>query len=150
MTLEDILVFTEASIRKYFSQAPLGVPVVWLQEAFERDEERQDEVQILTRLEFPPRGGKNEIYGIVNIQAMVKTKVVATDIYHHTRTKARLLDVMDKPIPLKKLGGEDAKFDKSQWGILRKIPTASFTVTPTSIDVPDASVVEAFYEIQPC
>lgn len=150
MTLEDITIFTIASIRKYVSQAPIGVPLVWLQQAFEQDEKRQDEVQILTSLQFPPRGGKGEIYGIVNVQALVKTKVVSTDVYYHTRIKARLLDVLDKTIPLLRVGGEPPKYDKSQWGILRRIPSESITITPTAIDVPDASVVEAFYEIQPC
>lgn len=150
MTLEDLTIFTIASIRKYVSQAPLGVPVVWLQQAFEKDEARQDEIQIVTSLEFPDRGAKNEIYGIVNLQALVKTKVIATDIYYHTRVKARLVDVLHKTIPLKKLGGSGSVFDKSQWGILRKIPSESIKITPTSIDVPDASLVEVFYEIQPC
>jgi hypothetical protein len=150
MTIEDLTIYTIASIRKYVSAAPIGVPVIWHQQAFEKDELRQDEVQILTSLTFPDRGSKTEIYGIVNLQALIKTKVVPTDVYYHTRLKARLLDVLYKVMPLYKVGGTEPKYDKSQWGILRKIPSESITVTPTSIDVPDASVVEVFYEIQPC
>ena len=150
MNLEQLTIYTTASIRKFLSQAGFGVPVTFLQQGDEKDVPQQDEVQILTTLSFPPRGTKNEVYGIVNIQAVVKTKIVPSDVYYHTRVKARAVDILSKPIPLLRVGGETAEYDKSRWGILRKIPSETITVTPTSIDVPDASMVETFYEIQPC
>lgn len=155
LSIEAMTIYTLASLRKFLQASGIGVPVTFLQQGDEKDTTRQDEVQVLTSLQFPPRGGKNELYGIVNIQALVKTKIVSTDVYYHTRVKARVADILSKPIPLLKIGGEEPEqfgvvFDKSRWGVLRKIPSETITITPTSIDVPDASLVEVFYEIQPC
>lgn len=155
MTIEEMTIYTIASIRKCLSQAGFGVPVTFLQQGDERDTPQQDEVQILTHISFPPRGGKTELYGIVNIKAVVKTKIVASDVYYHTRVKARVADILSKPILLTRTGGKEPEqngvvFDKTKWGVLRKIPSETITITPTSIDVPDASLVDVFYEIQPC
>lgn len=151
MSNEELIIFTEASVRKFLSEANFGVPVTFLQQGDEKNPKVQDEVQILTSINLVPRGTKNEVYGVVNIQALVKTKIVATDVYYHIRVKARVVDVLSRVIPLCRYGGPDTRiYDKTQWGILRKIPSESITVTPTSIDVPDASVVESFFEIHTC
>lgn len=149
--LEKLVIFTTASVRKYLSANSMGVPVTFLQQGDEKDKPVQDEVQILIGLDFPQRGSAGEVYGIVNIQAVVKTRIVPTDVYYHTRVKARVIGILDKAIPLLRIGGEDTRvYDKTQWGFLRRLPSETLRVTPTSIDVPDASLVEAFYEIQTC
>jgi len=148
---EYMTIYTTASIRKFISASGFGVPVTFLQQGDEKDTPQQDEVQILIAMEFPDRGSSTELYGIVNIRALVKTKIVPTDVYYHTRVKARVIGTLDKTMPLMKLGGEDTTlFDKSQWGLLRRLQTETFRVTPTSLDVPDSSLVEAFFEIQSC
>lgn len=148
---EHLVIFTVASIRKYLSANTVGVPVTFLQQGDEKDKPVQDEVQVLTSIELPRTGSRIEQDGIVNLQCLVKTKIVPTDVYYHTRVKARLTGILDKVIPLYKIGGEDTRvYDKTQWGFLRRIPSDTIRITPTSIDVPDASLVEVFYEIQLC
>lgn len=151
MTKEELIIFITASFRKFLDQAGVGVPVRWLQQGEDGNPPVEDEVQVLTSLSFPERGSKNEDYAILNVQVLVKTKVVPTDVYYHTRVKARVVSLFDKLINVYKIGGEDLRiYDKTQAGILRRVPSETVTVTPTSIDVPDASIVEAFFEYQPC
>lgn len=148
---EDMTIFTIASIRKFILAAGVGVPTVFLQQGDEREAPEQDEVQILTTITYPQRGTAGELYGMVNIQALVKTKIVPTDVYYHTRVKARMAGILDSTMPLYRIGGPDTiRFDKSQWGILRRLPTDHMKITVSSIDVPDASVVESYFEIQTC
>lgn len=148
---EHLVIFITASIRKYLSANSVGVPITFLQQGDEKDKAVQDEVQVITSIDLPKIGSRVETYAFVNLQCVVKTKIVPTDVYYHTRVKARLLGILDKSIPLLKIGGEGTLvYDKTQWGYLRRIPSETLRVTPTSIDVPDASLVEAFYEIQTC
>ena len=149
---EYVMIFTEASIRKYLAAAGLGVPLVFFQQGDKSDTAGEDEIQILMSTSFPPRGTKNEIYAIVDLKALVRTKLIQSDIYRHVRLKARLVELLDKTIPLLKIGSDEKPeiYDKTQWGILRKIPSETIKVTPTSVDVPDASMVEVFYEVQLC
>jgi hypothetical protein len=151
MNKEHLTIFTVASIRKFILAAGVGVPVRFMQQGDTGEANVQDEVQVLVNLQFPDRGTKNEMYGIVNITALVKTKIVPTDVYYHTRIKARVADVLDRVIPLLRIGGEDDLiYTKGQFGILRRVPTDTMTISATGEGNPDASVVEAFYEIQPC
>lgn len=152
ISLEHQLIFTEASIRKYLQNAGFGVPTVFLQQGDKSSDVNEDQIQFLMWHSFPPRGSKNETYGVVNLKAIVRTKVISTDAYRHLRIKSRLVELLAKTIPLLKIGSEEHPeiYDKTQWGILRKIPSETITVTPTSIDVPDASLVEVFYEVLPC
>lgn len=151
MTKEYLTIFLTASFRKYLDQAGVGVPINWLQQGNDGQEEVQDEVQVLTSIQFPERGFKNEDYAILNAQILVKTKVVPTDIYYHTRVKARVVGLMDKVIPVLAIGGDDTRiYTKEKIGILRRIPSETITVTPNGLDVPDSSIVEVFLEYQPC
>lgn len=148
---ELLTIFSLASIRKYIEAAGIGVQATYMQMGDNGEATSQDEVQVTTSIQFPNRGSATEVYGIINVTALVKTRIVATDVYYHTRIKARVVDVLDKPIPLLRIGGTDtAVYDKSQIGILRRCPTETMTLHPAGLDVPDASVIEAFYEIQEC
>lgn len=148
---ELLTIFSIASIRKYIESAGVGVQVTYMQMGDNGEAASKDEVQITTSIEFPQRGSATETYGIVNITALVKTRIVATDVYYHTRIKARVAEILDKTIPLLRVGGTDASvYTKERVGILRRCPTDTMTLHPAGLDVPDATVIEAFYEIQEC
>lgn len=148
---ELITIFTIASIRKFIEAAGVGVPVLYMQMGDNGETPQEDEVQITTAIQFPNRGSATELYGIVNVTALVKTKIVPTDVYYHTRIKARVADVLDRTIPILRIGGTDLLvYTKSPVGILRRCPTDTMTLHPAGLDVPDATVIEAFYEIQEC
>lgn len=146
---ELLTIYSVASIRKYIEAAGVGIQVAYLQMGDNGEAKTQDEVQVTTAISFPRRGSATETYAIVNVTALVKTKIVPTDVYYHTRIKARVAEVLDKCIPVLKVGGLDAVlYDKSQVGILRRCPTETMTLHPAGIDIPDASVIEAYYEFQ--
>lgn len=151
MNKEQMVITLTASLRKYLAQAGVGVPIRWLQQGEDGQPQVEDEIQVLSSLRFPDRGAKNEDYAILNIQVLVKTKYVPTDVYYHTRVKARVVDLLDKAIPVYMIGGEDVRiYDKRQIGILRRLPSETLTITPEGIGVPNSSVVEAFFEYQAC
>lgn len=148
MTTEILTIAITASIRKHFKEAPIGLPLLWEQQAFDGEAKIQDQVQFLSQIDFPKRGSKNEAYAIVNITALVRTKDVPTDVFYHTRMKARVAAAMDQSIPVTKRGTEG--WDKSSLGILRRVPTETLSLAPANVNVPDATVIEAFYEFLPC
>jgi hypothetical protein len=151
MNNEDLTIFLTASFRKYMDQAGVGVPIRWLQQGEDGESQVEDEVQILTSFEFPRYGSKNEDYAIMNVSVLVKSKIVPTDPYYHTRIKARVAGLLQKVINVYKIGGDDIrKYDKSQIGILRKIPSETLKITPDGINTPESSVVETFLEFQAC
>lgn len=151
---ELLTIFSVASIRKYMEAAGIGVQVTYMQEGDNGEVSSRDEVQVSTALNFIPRGSATELYGIVNITALVKTKIVPTDVYYHTRIKARVAEVLSHVIPLLRIGGGEAPdltiYTKAQVGILRPVPSETLTIRPAGLDSPDSSVIEAFYEMQEC
>lgn len=147
---ELLVVYITASFREFMDAAGIGVPLRWLQQG--QDEQPiPDEVQFLTSIIFPRRGFANEEYALINVRAIVRTHVVETDVYYHTRVKARVAGVLQKDIPLLRIGGPDpVLYDGVQIGNLRKVPSETISVTPASIDVPDASCVDTVFELQLC
>jgi hypothetical protein len=149
LTLEDLTIFTMASMRKFYGMQNWGVPVTYLQQEEIGNVEVRDEVQLSVQLRFPHRGSVFEVYGLAFVRALVKTKVVPSDVYYHIRTKARATQILTETLPLLRTGGPDTTiFTGHQWGILRRVPSSTITVTASSIDVPNSSVVDAVYEIQ--
>lgn len=151
---ELLTIFQIASIRKFMEAAGVGVQVRYMQEGDNGEEKTQDEVQVSTAIDFVQRGSASELYSIVNITALVKTKIVPTDVYYHTRIKARVADVLSRVIPLYRIGGgptpDTSVYTRERFGILRPVPSETMTLRPAGLDVPDASVIEAFYEMQEC
>lgn len=148
---ELLTIFTHASIHKFLRSAGIGVPLRFMQMGDEKDGQVQDEVQILINIDFPDRGGANETYALVWVKAFVKTKILPSDVFYHTRVKARVADVLNRVIPLLKIGGPDPLvYTKAQVGILRRLPSETLTINAVGNDTPDASLVETCYEVQLC
>lgn len=149
LNLEDLTIFTMASMRSFYDKQDWGIPVTYLQQEEIGNVDVKDEIQIQTQLRFPQRGAKDEAYGLVFVRALIKTRPMPTDVYYHVRAKARVTQILSEVIPLKRLGGTDMTiFNGRQCGILRRLPTNTITVTPAAIDVPNASIADAVYEIQ--
>lgn len=148
---ELLTIYMTASLYKFLRAANVGVPLRFMQMGDEKDQQVQDEVQIITDIDFIDRGGQSEFYALLHVQALVKTKIVPTDVYYHTRVKARMADVLDRIIPLMRVGGTDAVlYPKDTIGIMRRVPAEMITVTPTSVREPDGSLVQTCFEIQLC
>jgi hypothetical protein len=152
MNKEHLIIWIVASIRKHLLSSDMGLPVRFIQQHVEQEPQITDTVQILINgPDFPRIGSSKETYAYVKLEALAKTKVVSTDVYYHTRVKARVADVLSRDIPVLKIGGTDATvYDKSQIGFLRPVPTESLKITPVGVDVPDASLVESVFELKLC
>lgn len=148
MKVEDLTIWIDASVRKFILAAGVGIPARFTQQGDDGEAKVQDQVEFQVAITHNRTGSRGEIDVLVNVQAVVKTKVVPSDVYYHTRVKARVADVLDRVIPVLKIG--DTKYDKSQYGFLRRVPSETLTITPTSVEVSDASVIEAFYNLQEC
>lgn len=149
LNLDDLTIFTLASMRSFYEKQDWGIPVTYLQQEELGNVNVKDEIQIQSQLTFPERGAKYEVYGLVFVRAFVKTRNIPSDVYYHTRAKARVTQILGETIPLLRVGGPDlTRFTGHQWGILRRLPSSTIKVTPTAIDVPNASVVDVVYEIQ--
>lgn len=151
MNHELLTIFSHASIHKFLKAAGIGVPLRFMQMGDEKDGQVQDEVQILIEIDFPDRGTAGETYALVWVKAFVKTKIVPSDVFYHTRVKARVADVLSRVIPLERIGGTDPLiYTKARVGILRKLPSETITINAVGNDTPDASLVETCYEVQLC
>lgn len=146
---EDLTIWTIASISKYFKSREFGVPVILGQQAKEKDAPTPSNLQIIVDgPDFNRKGTKNERYGVVHVRIFVNTTYVPTDIYHHTRLKAKAAEAMQHEIPLLRIGSPT--YDKMIVGFLRPLPTESIMITVTSIEEPDASLVEGSFCLELC
>jgi hypothetical protein len=148
MTREDLTLYCTASFRKYFDACGIGLPVRYLQQGPEDEEKIEDEVQVIHAFEFPERGGRNEDYLLMHVRCLVKTKQVSTDIYYHTRLKARVADKLSRYISVLKIGS--VGLSKASVGQLRPLPSTTLMIEPAEVDNPNASVVETTFEFQSC
>lgn len=148
MTREDLILYCTASFRKYFDACGIGLPVRYMQQGPEDEDKIEDEVQVIFGYEFPDWGSRNEMYMILNVRCLVKTKQVPTDIYYHTRLKARVVDKLSRYINVTMIGSPG--LSKSQVGQLRPLPSSTLMADPAQVDNPNASVVEAVFEFQSC
>lgn len=146
---EELTIWAHATLTAYFKKQEFGLPVVMKTQAAEKDTPNAENVQILIDgPDFSRRGTRNERMAIVFVKIFVNTAYKPTDIYHHVRVKARVVEAVSKEIPLKRFATEN--FDGMIVGKLRPVPTESITVTTVSVDEPDGSLVEATYCLEIC
>lgn len=125
------------------------MPAIFPQHASETDQKVDACVEFLVEgPNFNRIGSARENYALLKLDALVKSKIVNSDIYWHQRILGRVVDMLDKPIPIYKIG--DAKFDKSYAGILRPMPSSSTPVTPTGVKEPNHTLVTQVYELEVC
>lgn len=147
MKIEDLIIHCTASFRKYFDAAGVGIPIRYLQQGPDDDAKLEDEVQLISEFEFPPRGGRNEDYLLFTVRALVKTRQVPSDVYYHTRVKARVADILSRHVPVLLIGKPSST--TTQIGVLRPMPRDVLLLVPAAIE-PMASSVESTFEFQPC
>lgn len=146
---EDLTIWAIASLTKYFKTQEFGLPVSFKQQAPEQDDPNANNIQIMLEgPDFSRAGTKNERYGVVHVRVFINTQYVPTDIYFHTRLKAKVISSMQQEIPLQRIGAES--YDKMLVGVLRPIPSQSVTVTAVSVEEPDGSLVEGTFCIELC
>jgi hypothetical protein len=146
---EELTIWTIASLTKYFREREFGVPVIFDNQAREKDERTADNIQILfDGPDFRRSGTMNERLGVVHVKIFLNTSYVPTDIYHHLRLKAKVSEAMHQEIPLMRLSTKN--YDRMIVGFLRAIPTRAVTVTTISIEEPDASLVEGTFCVDLC
>lgn len=143
MTNEELVLYTTASTRTYIDGSNIGLPVVYMSQ--EKDDRTEDRVTIQISHDLRRRGSANEDYALLLVTATVRTREVSTDVYYHARVCARVTDVLNKPFPCKRMGRKD--LDRAVVGILRPVPAETITLGPAE---PNASVIEAMFEYQPC
>jgi len=148
---EDISIWAAASLTKYLKGYPFGLPLIFKQQAREKDAPTKDYIEVIfDGPNFRNVGTKNEQIGTIGVQVMVMTTYTPTDIYYHTRIKARAIEALSNTVRLQRIGGEEAKFDKVIVGLLKPVPTTTIMVTPVATEEPDASLVEALFSIELC
>jgi hypothetical protein len=149
MELHDLTINVEASLTKYFKGYAFGIPVVFGQQQLEKDQKTKDRIEFLfIGPDYSRKGSQFERYGIIEVQGMAYTTMHQTDIYYHTRIKARLVQSMNANIPLKKIG--ESTMDRTLIGYLRPLPTEMIRVNPVSVHEPNASIVTVVYNIDLC
>jgi hypothetical protein len=146
---EELTIWSHATLTAYLKKQELGLPVVMKTQAVEKDTANAENVQVLIDgPDFSRRGTRNERLAVVFVKIYVNTAYKPSDIYHHLRVKARVVQAVSQDIPLKRFA--TANFDGMIVGKLRPVPTESITVTTVSVDEPDASLVEVAYCIEIC
>lgn len=149
--LEYLTIFVTASITKYLKGNEFGVPLVFKQQYLERDASTSDLIEVLIDgPDFSRKGSKNEQYGTVIVRLYVKTSYKPSDVYYHTRLKAKAIQILNTEIPLSRIGGTESIYDKVIIGFLRPLPTERLVLTPVSVEEPDGSIVEAVFGIHLC
>lgn len=146
---EELTLWSLASLTAYFKSREFGVPVEIAQQAPEKDATAPHKLQIIfDGPDFSRKGTRNERYGLIHVRVFVNTTYVPTDIYYHTRLKAKVAQAMQQEVPLKRIGA--ATYDKMIVGKLRPVKTESVKITATSVEEPDGSVVEGTYCLEIC
>ena len=147
---EDVTIWIEASIRKYFQSAGLGLPVTFLQQGEEKEPDTsKGKINILTTgPNFINQGSRGEIYALVMVECFIETPFIDSDVFYHQRIKARVLECMQKPIPVKRVG--HTSYDKSEYGFLKQVPTESIDIFPVSVKNPVSTSVVQSYKLELC
>jgi hypothetical protein len=146
---EELTIWTHATLSAFLRKQDFGLPVVMKTQAEEKDTPNAENVQVLIDgPDFSRRGTRNERLATVFVKLYVNTAYKPTDVYHHVRVKARIIEAVSQDIPLKRFATQN--FDGMIVGKLRPLPTESITVTTVSVDEPDGSLVEVAYCLEIC
>jgi hypothetical protein len=149
VTQEELTLWIHASLNKFINQADFGVPRRLFMQGREKEAETEDEIQIIIKnMNFPRIGTKNEIYCIINLEAIVKTRRVDSDIYYHQRVKARAGSILNQEIPIYKIG--DPKYNKARVGLLRPVPSQTLGIGSLSSEEPFLSRITVVLEFHSC
>ena len=147
----DLVVWIEASIRKFLSGQQFGLPITYLQQAEEKEPESNGSGKINFLIygpDFPKIGSRTEVYALVTLECFVQTRFIESDLYYHSRIKGRVVESMTQVIPVAKIGHKD--YDKSSYGYLTPVPGGILNVNPVQVTNPYATTLAQSYKLEVC